>query len=57
MQVIFRSRQSPHDPQIRMSDEEYYGLCAAKPELRFERTAKGEIIIVPPAGAESDHHM
>ena len=25
------------------------------PDVRFERTAQGEIIIVPPAGLESDH--
>jgi Uma2 family endonuclease len=38
-----------------MSDEEYYQFCVANPSARFERTAEGEIIIVPPAGWESSY--
>ncbi|HKA01032.1 MAG TPA: Uma2 family endonuclease, partial [Candidatus Solibacter sp.] len=38
-----------------MSDDEYFDFCMANPKVRFERTAQGEIIIVPPAGWESDH--
>ncbi len=40
---------------VPMSDEEYYAFCAANPDVRFERSAEGEIIIVPPAGFESDN--
>jgi Uma2 family endonuclease len=39
----------------RMNDDEYFEFCMASPDVRFERTAEGEIIIVPPAGYESDH--
>jgi Uma2 family endonuclease len=43
------------NPELRMSDDEYYEFCMANADVRFERTALGEIIIVPPAGAESDY--
>jgi Uma2 family endonuclease len=36
-----------------LSDKAYADFCAANPDLNLERTAEGEIIIVPPAGAES----
>lgn len=41
--------------QIVMSDEEYYEFCMANPDVGFERTSRGDIIIVPPAGGESDY--
>lgn len=37
------------------SDEELYELCARNPELRIERTAGGEIVIMSPAGGASSH--
>ena len=43
------------NPELRMNDDEYFEFCMANPNTRFERTAQGEIIIVPPAGGESDH--
>ena len=43
------------NPELRMTDDEYYEFCQSNPDVRFERTANGEIIIVPPAGWESDH--
>jgi Uma2 family endonuclease len=39
-----------------IGDDEFYDFCMANPDLRIERSAQGEIIIVPPAGGESDHH-
>lgn len=36
-----------------MSDDELWGFCRANPELRVERTAEGEIIIMPPTGSET----
>jgi Uma2 family endonuclease len=36
-----------------MDDGEYFEFCARNPELRIERNAHGEIIIMPPAGAET----
>ena len=32
--------------------ENYLAFCRANPEVRCERTAEGEIVIVPPAGGE-----
>ena len=43
------------NPQHRMSDDQFFEFCMAHPDQRFERTAQGEIIIVPPAGGESDY--
>jgi Uma2 family endonuclease len=39
----------------RLSDRAYFAFCEANPDLRLERTAEGEIVIVPPAGYESDY--
>ena len=43
------------NPELGMNDDAYYEFCQANPDLRFERTAQGEIVIVPPAGWESDN--
>jgi Uma2 family endonuclease len=43
------------NPELRMNDDEYYAFCMASPDVRFERTAEGEIVIVPPAGGDSDY--
>lgn len=43
------------NPELRMNDDEYFAFCMANPDVRFERTAEGEIVIVPPAGWESDY--
>ena len=43
------------NPELQMTDDEYYAFCLANPDVRFERTAEGEIVIVPPAGLESDN--
>jgi Uma2 family endonuclease len=43
------------DRRPRLDDAAYMELCFANPDLWFERTAHGEIVIVPPAGMESDH--
>ena len=42
-------------PRRPMSDDEFYEFCTANPDFAFERTAEGEIIIVPPAGWESSY--
>ncbi|NEP54838.1 MAG: Uma2 family endonuclease [Moorea sp. SIO3C2] len=38
---------------IDLTDEQFYQLCQNNRELQFERTAKGELIIMPPVGGES----
>lgn len=37
------------------NDEAYWEFCAANKDIRFERTAQGEITIVPPVGGEGDY--
>lgn len=38
---------------VNFTDEQFYQLCYKNTDLKFERTAKGEIIIMPPVGGES----
>ncbi|MEH2195411.1 MAG: Uma2 family endonuclease [Nostoc sp.] len=38
---------------VNLSDEQFYHLCQNNRELKFERTAKGELIIMSPVGGES----
>ena len=42
------------DSEHGISDQDYFAFCEANPDLRLERTSRGEIVIVPPAGGESD---
>lgn len=37
------------------NDEELYEFCARNPELRIERTAEGDLIVMTPAGWASGH--
>jgi Uma2 family endonuclease len=59
MQIVLPERALPAklmlNPELRMNDEEYHEFCVANPDLRLERTEQGEIVIVPPAGWESDY--
>ncbi len=38
---------------IDMTDEQFFQLCQNNRELRFERTANGDLIIMPPTGGET----
>lgn len=38
---------------VYLTDEQFYQLCQNNQELQFERTAKGELIIMSPVGGES----
>ena len=40
-------------PAVDLTDEQYFALCAINRELRLERTAEGDLIILPPTGAET----
>lgn len=40
-------------PLAQLSDEQFYQICQANQELKFERTAIGELIIMPPTGGET----
>ena len=41
------------NPILELTDEQFYQLCQVNSDLRFERSAKGELIIMPPAGGET----
>lgn len=38
---------------LEMSDEQFFQLCQKNSDLRFERSAKGDITIMAPAGSET----
>ncbi len=38
---------------VNLTDEQFYQLSRANPDLRLERTAQGELIVMPPAGGAS----
>ncbi|MBD2691277.1 Uma2 family endonuclease [Anabaena catenula] len=38
---------------IDMTDDQFFQLCQNNRELRFERTANGDLIIMPPTGGET----
>jgi len=37
----------------KLSDEQFYQLCQANRDLRFELTATGELIVMPPTGGST----
>ncbi len=41
------------DAIVQLTDDAFYALCRANPDIKFERTAKGELIVMPPTGGES----
>ncbi|HEY9876689.1 MAG TPA: Uma2 family endonuclease [Candidatus Obscuribacterales bacterium] len=40
-------------PFIKLTDEQFFQLCQNHRDYRFERTALGELIIMPPTGGET----
>ena len=38
---------------IKLTDDQFYQLCRNNPEIKFERNAKGEVIIMSPTGGET----
>ena len=39
----------------RLTDEQFFELCSANRDLRFERSADGELIIMPPVTGRSGY--
>ncbi|MGC1306023.1 MAG: Uma2 family endonuclease [Phormidesmis sp.] len=39
--------------QAKMTTAQFYAFCGANPELRIERTAAGEVIVMPPAFSDT----
>jgi Uma2 family endonuclease len=44
------------NPVIEMTDEQFYQLCRANPDIKFERNAAGELIIMSPTGGETGRY-
>ncbi len=40
---------------IDLTDEQFFQLCQNNQDYQFERTASGEIIIMPPTGGETSN--
>ena len=40
-------------PGMKMDDDQFFQFCQVNRDLRIERTAEGDLIIMPPAGASS----
>ncbi|PZD71107.1 hypothetical protein C1752_08310 [Acaryochloris thomasi RCC1774] len=41
---------------LRVTDEQFSDFVVANPDLRLERTATGELIVMPPTGSESGNY-
>ncbi len=37
---------------VQLSDDDFYKLCQANRDLKLERTAKGELVVMSPTGGE-----
>ncbi|MGE0131198.1 MAG: Uma2 family endonuclease [Blastocatellales bacterium] len=46
---------SQHGFQLKSTEDLFYELVRQNPNLRLERTAKGEVIIMPPTGGETGY--
>ncbi|MEG4579564.1 Uma2 family endonuclease [Microcoleus sp. MON1_C5] len=44
---------SPLELTLELTDEQFFQLCIDNRDLRFERTATGELIIMPPASRDT----
>ena len=40
------------EPAIQLRDDDFYNLCQANRDLKLERTAKGELVVMSPTGGE-----
>lgn len=41
------------NPAVKLTDDQFFELCQINRDLRLERTSKGDIIIMAPAGGET----
>lgn len=40
-------------PTIELTDEQFFQICQSNRDLRFEKTASGELMVMPPTGGET----
>jgi Uma2 family endonuclease len=38
---------------VKLNDDQFYQLCRDNPDVKFERNANGELIVMPPTGGET----
>ncbi|MEH2366074.1 Uma2 family endonuclease [Nostoc sp.] len=38
---------------LKLTSDQFYQLCRDNPDVKFERNAKGELIVMPPTGGET----
>jgi Uma2 family endonuclease len=43
-------------PTVELTDQQFYEICQNNRDLKFERNANGELIIMAPIGGESGRH-
>jgi Uma2 family endonuclease len=48
--LVLRTR-----PAIELSDREFFAFCRLNGDWRIERTAEGDVEIMPPAGGETSN--
>jgi Uma2 family endonuclease len=57
LQFSLRAPRSCYPLRVRtgtpLSDDALFRLCANNPDLRIERTAQGDLIVMPPTGGET----
>src|SRR3712207_997353 len=64
METAMAERQGPADrsalplvvglhPGVELSEDQFFQLCQINRDLRIERNARGEVLIMPPTGAET----
>ncbi|MBV9385345.1 MAG: Uma2 family endonuclease [Chroococcidiopsidaceae cyanobacterium CP_BM_ER_R8_30] len=41
------------DAIVQLTDNAFYALCRANPEIKLERTSFGELVVMPPTGGET----
>jgi hypothetical protein len=41
------------NPVATLSHEQFLQLCQTNPDLKLERTAQGELVVMPPTGGET----
>ncbi len=42
-------------PIIELTDDQFYQLCRSNPDVKFERNARGEVIVMSPTGGETPY--
>ncbi len=55
MNVATINLPSTLELKIELTDEQFFQLCQNNRDLRFERTANGDLLIMPPTGGETSN--